>query len=179
MRFLNLSSDDYANMAHNNARALRSIGIQCFDLTLNKHAFNYKTQSISTAKNTIKDVYKRFDVVQIFHSCPVIFDLVKDHPNLIVYHSGTRYRNEPEKFNELFNDNVQMSFTDQCEFMDLGAKNLHYIAPHIELEPVFKRGTGKSIIGHYPSKASVKGTKEIREMLKPFEDFFVIRIDEV
>ena len=178
MRFLNLSSDDYANMAHNNARALRSIGIECVDLTMNKHAFNYESQSISSATNSIKATYKNFDVVQVFHSCPVIFDLVKDHPKLIVYHSGTRYRNEPEKFNELFNQNVLMSFTDQCEFMGLGAKNLHYIAPHIELKPVFKRGEGKTIIGHYPSKASVKGTDEIRQMLKPFEDMFEIRIDE-
>ena len=34
------------------------------------------------------------------------------------------------------------------------------------------------IIGHYPSNAEVKGTKEIREMLEPFKDDFEIRINE-
>jgi hypothetical protein len=62
--------------------------------------------------------------------------------------------------------------------MELGAKDVEYLAPHTDLKPVDKRKEGKLIIGHYPSNALVKGTKEIREMLEPFKDDFEIRIDE-
>jgi len=180
-KVLNLSSNDYANMAHNNANALRSIGVICEDLTLNSHVFGYTEESKVIDRKYIINHVNNYDVVQIFHSCPVILSLIeiaKFKGRLIVYHSGSRYRDEPFFYNNIFNPIVYRCITDQTEFMELGAKDIEYLAPHTDLKPVDKRKEGKLIIGHYPSNAIVKGTKEIREMLETFKDDFEIRIDE-
>lgn len=180
-RVLNLASNDYANMSHNNARALRSVEVHCDDFVLNMHPFGYKSQSQRIARERIKDVIFNFDCVQIFHTCPVMLELVLAsgyEGKIIVYHSGSRYRSNPEHWNDLFNKYVYRCITDQTEFMELGAKDIAYLAPHVDLKPVPKRKDGKLIIGHYPSNPEVKGTKEIREMLEPFKDDFEIRIDE-
>jgi len=180
-KILNLSSNDYANMAHNNANALRSIGVICEDLTLNSHVFGYTEESKVVDRKYIINHVNNYDVVQIFHSCPVILSLIeiaKFKGRLIVYHSGSRYRDEPFFYNNIFNPIVHRCITDQTEFMELGAKDIAYLAPHTDLKTVDKRKDGKLIVGHYPSNAIVKGTKDIREMLEPFKDDFEIRIDE-
>jgi hypothetical protein len=66
--------------------------------------------------------------------------------------------------------------TDQCEFL-LHDPTFNYLAPHTTLKPVQKHGS-KLIIGHYPSNADTKGTKDIELMLTPFINDFDIRIDE-
>ena len=180
MRILNISSNDYANMSHNNSRALRSIGVTCDDVTLNKHIFNYESQSEVVTREEVVHMISKYDVIQIFHTCPIMLKLAQlgKAKRLVVYHSGTRYRETPNDFNQIFNDVVDLCITDQTEFMQLGAKNIQYLAPHIDLLPTEKRKEGKLIVGHYPSNPIVKGTKEIREMLEPFKDDFEIRIDE-
>jgi len=181
IRVLNIASNDYANMSHNNANALRSIGVYCNDYVLSTHPFGYTSQSKAVTKERIRDIVNTFDVVQIFHTCPILLNEVlnaKFKGKIIVYHSGTRYRNESEYWNRVFNPIVHRCITDQTEFMELGAKDIEYLAPHTDLKPVEKRKEGKLIIGHYPSNALVKGTKEIREMLEPFKNDFEIRIDE-
>lgn len=181
IRVLNIASNDYANMSHNNANALRSIGVYCNDYVLSTHPFGYTSQSKEVSKNRIRDIVNTFDVVQIFHTCPILLNEVLNanfKGKIIVYHSGTRYRDEPDFYNRIFNKVVYRCITDQTEFMELGAKDIAYLAPHTDLKPTEKRKEGKLIIGHYPSNPLVKGTKEIREMLEPFKDDFEIRIDE-
>lgn len=181
IRVLNIASNDYANMSHNNANALRSIGVYCNDYVLSTHPFGYTSQSKAVSKNRIRDIVNTFNVVQIFHTCPILLNEVLNanfKGKIIVYHSGTRYRDEPDFYNRIFNKVVYRCITDQTEFMNLGAKDIEYLAPHTDLKPIEKRKDGKLIIGHYPSNALVKGTKEIREMLEPFKDDFEIRIDE-
>jgi len=110
----------------------------------------------------------------VFHSCPVVYDLVKHHPRVVVYHTGTRYRQSKEQFDRLFKGRTII--TDQCEFL-LHNPTFNYLAPHTTLKPVEKHGS-KLIIGHYPSNADTKGTKDIERMLTPFINDFDIRIDE-
>ena len=178
-RVLNLASNDYANMSHNNARALRSIGVNCFDYVLSPHPFGYESQSEIVTREEIISMVNKFDVIQIFHSCSIILNLVnigKFNGKLVVYHSGSRYRSEPDKFNKIFKE-VDVVITDQTEFIKLCDNEIHYLAPHIELEPTEKRKGGKLIVGHYPSNSEVKGTEDIKTMLEPFKNDFEIRID--
>lgn len=178
-RVLNIAINDYANMSHNNARALRSIGVDCFDYVLNPHPFGYESQSDIVTREEIISMVNKFDVIQIFHSCSIILNLVKIGKfsgKLVVYHSGSRYREEPDKFNKIFKE-VDVVITDQTEFIKLCDNEIHYLAPHIELEPTEKRKGGKLIIGHYPSNSDVKGTEDIKAMLEPFKNDFEIRIN--
>lgn len=177
LKYLLLSSNDYANLSQNYTDALTSIGVTAHNFTLSPHPFLYKSQAIVVNAAYIQSIFQSYDVVIILHSCPYILSLVKSHKHLVVVHSGTVYRDNPEIVNEMFNPLVKRSCTDQVEFMNLGSKDLSYIAPHTTHTRVPKRNTGKLVIAHYPSNPDVKGTKEIEQMLKPFKDDFDIRID--
>jgi hypothetical protein len=174
MRVLNLSSNDYANYAHDNARALRSIGIDCVDVCINAHPFGYATQSQVVTAAQIITTFNQYDCIQIFHSDVNLYNLVKSHRNIVVYHTGTRYRQQPEYHDKAFKD-CKIA-TDQCEFLLL-KDDMFYIAPHTDLKPIEKPKQDKLIIGHYPSNSTVKGTNAIERMLAPFLNDFDIRID--
>lgn len=172
IKILNISTDDYSNFAHENAKALRSIGVNCEDVKMIPHPFNYESQSVILSQAEILKKIKEFDIIQVFHSDANILELVKlidyKKKKIIVYHTGSRYRSNPNYYNSMFNPVVDLSFTDQCEFIGLGAKNLHYIATAIDTSKF--ENFGHEIkqpykIGHFPSNAEVKGTIKIMEML--------------
>jgi hypothetical protein len=174
MRVLNISSVDYANMAHENANALRAVGVDCDDFTNSSHVFQYKSASTRVDLSYIKEHYKEYDVIQLFHSCPVLYTIVYDHPNVIVYHTGTRYRQDKQRYDKLFNG--RDIFTDQCEFL-LHNESFKYIAPHVTLTKKIKPLGSKLRIAHYPSNYISKGTKDIQLMLRQFNEVFNIDIN--
>lgn len=173
MRILNLAVNDWANYSHDNANALRSIGIDCRDACFHPSPFNYKTQSLITNKNEITRVRNSYDIIQVFHTDPTIYNLVKDHPKVIVYHTGTRYRQQPDFHDKIFKG--RKIATDQCEF--LFKQHMEYIAPHVNHDVIQKSHGKKLIIGHYPSNPESKNTKKIQSMLSQFKNDFEIRID--
>lgn len=165
---LNISSNDYSNYAHTNAVALRSIGCDCVDLVLQPHRFYPKQSTPSTIPGMIAKA-KQASVVQLFHSDDKLYDLIKPHAKrVVVYHTGTRYRENHIYLNEKFKGLKTAS--DQSEFSVLG--NHTYIVSPVELPAAPFYRTGKLKIGHYPSHQVVKGTAEIIEMLKPFQNKF-------
>lgn len=167
------SSNDYASFGHSMGKALRSIGVDCIDTTLSKHPFNYGTESKVVSRETFKTLSVLADHVIICHSCPILFDL-NGNPNFSVIHTGTRYREAPKYFNELF-QSAKRHLSDQTEFMRLG--KMDYIVSAIDPAIYKPKPIGsKLIVGHFPSNPEVKGTNEIIEMLKPFKDQFEIRI---
>lgn len=169
------SSHDYSNLLHNQANALRSIGVDAVDVTLHRHELKYPTQSRVVSRQTLSQLTREAELVIIGHSCPVILSLNKCR-KYAVYHSGTRYRERPEHFNKLFRG-AFLTLSDQTEFMSLG--NHKYIVSAIDpaLYQPTSRKPGKLIIGHFPSNPEVKGTADIIRMLEPFKNDFEIRID--
>jgi hypothetical protein len=169
MKILNLSYDDYANFGHENANALRSIGLNCVDLKRVKHGFGYGTESKVSTSSDIMSQIKKCDVLQLFHSdstwLKYAYELGK---KIYVYHTGTTFRQNSEHCNNIFNPYVNAAFTDQCEFMGLGMKNEKYIATAIntnKFQCTNWNVNDNYVIAHYPSNASVKGTVHIKKML--------------
>lgn len=168
MKIVNIAENDYANYSHNNAKSLRSIGVNCVDFTLQSHKFKYKTES---KKATINEMIKHIstaDICQVMHSHTKLFEIAKEHckGRVVVYHTGSRYRVNPGYYNDFFKGHK--TFTDQTEFMDLG--DHEYIISPVEFEtPKFYR-SGKIKIGHFPSNTETKGSAQIIEMLKPFNN---------
>lgn len=170
------SSVDYSNLMHSQANALRSIGVDAVDVTLHRHELNYATQSRVVSRQELSDLTRRAEMVIIGHSCPVILNLNKCK-RYAVYHSGTRYRNNPEHFNKLFKG-AFVSLSDQTEFMSLG--NHKYVVSAIDpglYQSSKPKKNRKLIVGHFPSNPEVKGTADIIRMLEPFKNDFEIRID--
>ncbi len=187
MKILNCCYSDYANYSYCNARALQAVGIDAKAISLTRHSFGYTEQAECTTEKDMLEQMREADVIQIMHTCPTTYDLVRklDAINkpvkpLFVYHTGTRYRQEPDKYNQLFNPIIERALTDQTEFMHLGGKDIAYVAVAIDTDKIYpriKQPGNKLIIGHYPSKSQVKGTERIIKMLQPYWDLFDIRWD--
>jgi hypothetical protein len=175
MKVLNIATHDFSNMSHENANALLSVGVYCLDVKIHPHVFKYKTESHIRTSRWIKENYRNFDVIQLFHSDESLFYIVQDHPNVVIYHTGTRYRNYKKKYDQLFKG--RKIITDQCEFL-LHNPTFNYLAPHTTLKPKPKDTTGKLIVGHYPSQPDTKGTDRIIEMLELFKNDFELRISK-
>lgn len=168
MKVLLISFEDWANFAHETANSLRSIGIDCTDVKRKPHQFKYKSESKLTTDQEIKDLIKTHEIIIFMHAYSVYLPFaVSKNKKIYVFHTGTSYRISPNECNNIFNDYVEGTFTDQCEFMSLGAKNIHYLASAINTDEIKCGIETKDILefAHYPSNPNVKGTNEIRSML--------------
>ena len=170
MKVVNCSRTDWAAFSYDNAMALRSVGIDAESLCMIKHQFNYEKASTPATGETIRKKMKEADVVQIIHSCAHslnYFISSRSKAKLIVYHSGSIYRNNPATFNKLFNGHVHKSVIALGEFSGLGCKNEHYMVGAIDTDSIFPNYEEPNYytIAHYPSNAAIKGTDNIRKMI--------------
>lgn len=169
MKIVWLNSSDYANFSYNQSESLKSVGVNSESYTLTKHEFGYKNQSILVTKEQMIQKIKIADIVVIAHSHTAFIEMCRPYnKRLIVYHTGSPYRMNPAGMNAVFNPIVYLTLTDQCEFLELGAKNIYYNAAAINVASYNKFGHQIKLpykVAHYPSNAETKGTSKIHEML--------------
>lgn len=169
MRICNLNFSDYSNLSQRMAEAITAQGIQCDSYAIKPHAFGYGSQSKIIKANEITEIVRKYDVIQIMHSCS---ELMRFIPNIrgrriTVWHTGTNYRKGHLTINKAFNKIVRKSFYDSCEFETLGMKNPVYCLGCIDVSQFgFQYAKGRNFIfGHFPSNHLNKGTKEINEVM--------------
>ncbi len=171
MKVINCSRTDWANFSSDNAAALRSVGVDAESLCMIKHSFDYVRPSTVCSQETIKQKMREADYVQIMHSCSHslnAFIASGSKAKLIVYHTGTIYRNDPGTFNNLFNPHVCRSVIALPEFSGLGSKNEQYIVGAVDTDSITPSGRMPTLpykVAHYPSNAEVKGAEQIIEMM--------------
>lgn len=170
MRVLNLSQNDWANYSHDNMLSLRSAGIDCIAAKEHPHKFNYPEQAQVLDNGGIKELIREADIVQIMHSNHKMLRLCKDvgHQNIVVYHTGTNYRDDPAFYNNLFNPIVKASIIALGEFNRKGAYNQKYCSVAVDtfnLKPGRKPGDLVRI-GHFPSNSEVKGSAKVLGVVK-------------
>lgn len=184
MKILNVCYDDHANFMHDNANALRSVGVDCLDVKMVKHPFSYPSQATVVNEEQLIKAIAENDLIQIFHSEDFALKYCKGK-RVIVYHTGTRYRQRPGLFNDLFNPIVERSIIALPELMGKGAKNEVYLVGAIDTERITPIKTAKGervIVGHFPSNQVVKGTETINKIvneLKREYDFEYIHSTEI
>lgn len=164
MKILNCCSSDWANFSHDNANALRSVGLNCMDVKFNKHEFGYDTESAIASKATMLSLIMEHDVVQIMHSDLLMLDLCREFKGkLIVWHTGTAYRKNSDKLNAAFNPRVSLSICALGELMGKGAKNEVYMVGAIDVKKLQPGYVNRDVckIAHYPSNETIKGSDEI------------------
>lgn len=169
MKVMSIAYDDYANLAYNHTIALCSVGVEAVCYKRIKHPFGYPIEGIVTTTNAMLEASRWADVIQVFHSWDMLLNPAFKDKKKVIWHTGTAYRQNSERLNHLFNPIVDMTISDHCEFMHLGAKNIHYMAPAIDtdkIKPSDRVPTKPYRVGHYPSNPEVKGTKKIIEMMK-------------
>jgi len=168
MKVLNLSHNDYACFSLNNAKALRSVGVDCKCMTETAHVFHYSEYPEIAPLSKMIQAAHDVDIIQIFHSSVSILQAVKRlNKRIMVYHTGTNYRARHMKMNGIFNPVVERTFIDSPEFYNLGAKNITYIATAIDTDKIqaVHAGNSSPIFAHYPSLPDTKGTVKIIEMM--------------
>ena len=160
MRVINLCFADHANFSFDNAESFKVVPRQ----------FGYERQSRIMPYGKMLREIERADVVQIMHSdCKALeFCLKAGHDNIVVYHTGTTYRQDHETLNSLFNPHVKRSFIALGEFAGLGAKNETYIVGAIDTNKI--KASDKEVnelfqFSHYPSNPKVKGTETIIRLM--------------
>jgi hypothetical protein len=102
---------------------------------------------------------------------------------VIVWHTGTRYRTDPEKHNQRWNDIVEKSVIALGEFQNLGAKDPVYCGITVDTDYLMPEYKNNKVItfGHYPSNAGVKGTASILKVIgrinEKYNGKFIFRHD--
>lgn len=167
MRVLNITSDDYANLAYQMGECLKAAGVECTTLKLHAHAFGYTKTAPIVTEETMLLSCRVFDVVQIFHSdlrCLRIFEQSKSDANLVVWHTGTPYRSNWRNMNEYFKN--AMVICDEASLMHMAVEP-RFIHTGIDtdlIKPNYYK-SGAYIFAHYPSNKERKGSSEILEAL--------------
>ena len=117
MKVLFASYNDYSNLCQGFSDALNSIGIESSNAALSPHAFGYTTQVLS--RNQMRNAMRDVDCIVIGHTHEMMLDLCAGlGKRLFVIHTGTIYRQNPEKFNAIFNPVVERVLIDSPEFFD-------------------------------------------------------------
>lgn len=170
VKVLNISSNDWANYSHTNMVALRSVGVDADGLKIHPHGFGYSNQHPLATSQEIKAKIPNYDIVQIFNSDVLMLGLVKGFKGkVLVYHTGTGYREKPQELNNYFNPVVWKTCIAHGEFAGMGAKNEVYIDRAVDTEkikPVYNNLTKPYKFLHCPSSDKVKGTKAIKRMME-------------
>lgn len=168
MRVINISHEDYANFSYDNCQAMRSVGINADAFILKRHPFNYSNQATQLPINKIREECLRADIIQVMHTCGTMYDVVKDLGKpVIVWHTGTRYRQGYEKHNERWNPLAVKHVCVLPELMKLGCINPEFISMTVDVNKLQPDYSVPEIlrIAHYPSNVIVKGTKAITQMM--------------
>lgn len=169
MRVINITWDDYANYGYHNAMAMRSVGIDAEAFCLKRHGFGYDKHATNVTMEQIVEECNKADVIQVMHSCDTMYNAVKNlDKKIIVWHTGTRYRTQPDHYNKMWNPIVYKSVLALGEFMNSGAKNPVYFGITVDVDsitPDYKLNT-PLVVAHYPSNPLVKGTSIINTLTR-------------
>jgi hypothetical protein len=172
MKVLNVCSNDYANFAFNNAKALRSVGVDCEAVSLTPHIFRYTECARVVNGAEMRRLAEQADIVQVFHTQAECLPFIPEGKRMTVYHTGTIYRQKPEKYNALFNPIVERVFIDSPEFFTLGGKNVTYVATAIDTDKIKRVQcfNDRTVFAHYPSLPETKGTETIIRVMAEFPE---------
>lgn len=167
MKVIIISRNDWANMSYEYVKCMRSVGLDAHGFKMLKHHYNYDNEvPIFNKLEEIKNHLEEADVI-LFNHTEYIDPQVKLSNKLIgVIHTGSRYRQNHQKMNQLFNQIVDISFCGG-DVLNMGAKNEVWIQPVIDLEkinPVYRTDFQRdTLIAHYPS--SLKGYEHIQNAI--------------
>lgn len=170
MKILNISQTDWANFQYSNMGALRSVGLECDSITMQKHPF-YAEQS--EVVPCIGDIIKRianYDVIQFFHDNVSLFDLL--YPamvgkKVITYHTSSYYRANSAYVNAHMAPVAHKQVCAMPEFMAMCPRGVYMVGAvdTDKIKPGGWVGNERPTFAHYPSNPNVKGTAKIAELM--------------
>lgn len=165
MKILSICQDDFANFMYDNMKALRSVGLECDSVKLQKHPF-YEEQSPVMELMDIWNMMDGYDVIQFFHDNVTLFDLINKeslNQRFIVYHTSSYYRANSDLVNRVMangnGDIIHIACMPEFMAMCLGAV---YMVGAVDTSLGIEATCNN--FAHYPSNSIVKGTAEIERI---------------
>jgi hypothetical protein len=163
--------NDWANVGWVFKASLESVGVSAVALRTGKaHPFGYPEQAKGA---TLEEIQKEIDQARavMFMHTQWPGDLVLEGKKVAVFHGGSWYRQEPERWNAFWNPKVDVTAIQTADLLDKGAKNQVWIMPSVDtdfLEPNRWFAGGKLVFAHYPRKASKKGSGHFLSAMAPY-----------
>lgn len=178
MKIINYCYDDYANFMHEITRAMLFVGMDAYDYIVNRHSYGYPEEGKPIKPDDLRLVAHDADVIQIFHSdesaLADVKKFMKPSQLLIVWHTGTRYRQRFLHFNNVFK-NVSASVFALPELYNIGGStNPYFIMGCVDtaMLELMKKPVNSQVvkIGHFPSNYETKKTDAIRTIFSAIDE---------
>lgn len=168
-----LSFNDWAYVGYNLSMCMKSIGVESYALTINKRDSHEKEQqSIIATNKKMQEYARKANTIVFMHSQNQILTVLKNidttNKKIVVFHGGSRYRDNSQEMNNIWNSIVDISLVQTGDLLNLGAKNEVWFMPPIDTDnilPYWYRG-GSLTMGHFPSNKNTKGSNEILEVIE-------------
>ena len=154
---------DFARYGYLASKAMRTAGINSRSFALKPHEFHYPEQADIVSKEKIRRECSDSDVIVVMHSCGTMETIVKEFSGkkpIVVFHTGTRYRVNRNKYDDLWRPHATMVVAALAEFMTQEKEYMGITVDDTELLPDYSYRHHS--FGHYPSNSVVKGTETIR-----------------
>jgi glycosyltransferase involved in cell wall biosynthesis len=182
---LMLAINDWANTGYRFYRCMKHLGLDVEAYKREPHPFMYPEQIPihDWLKNT-DDGYVVFaprfrdkakDAKVIHYIATTIVDPGVDlrTKNVVMQHGGRAYRYGPEMVNKVFNRVVDKTIIQCPDLLGYGANNeqwIYYPVDTDSIRPALERSGRKLVVGHFPSLPTLKGTREINEVMASVDD---------
>ena len=201
MRVLALCKWDWANSVHRYTECLRMLGLDVVAFKGEIHRFNYPQQlalhtgliraqltnnyPIMLSCHELKKYAEEADIVHMFASTYIDTGVDYTQKKVIIQHSGTTFRMEPERCNQVFNQIVDYTIMQFPTLLNQGAKNevlIYYPVDTKYLQSDYRRrNSNKLIVEHFPSAGETKGTANINvtseELKKKYNHRFEFELE--
>lgn len=158
---------DNANRTYKTVKALRSVGVNAKGLRMRNHPFGYANELQKAGMFEIVEAIKKHDIIWLTMGTINLLRYIPFDKELIVTHSGTKYRQNPQAYNHAFNcfPNVRHLMIT-ADLMGLGAINETLINARIidDIERVVNN-YNSPVIAHFPSNPQKKGSELILKVI--------------
>jgi len=173
-RVLFLANYDWSNVGYEFAQSLKAVGVDADMYIGSRHPFKYYKEGLLLIdRYQLNQLIIKADIVQFMHSQLVSSNIDLAIKKCYVFHGGSRYRENSEIVNMIFNPYVRKSLIQTTNLMGLGAKDEVWMLPAINTEMVARRRARKNdklVIGHYPGQSIHKGSDKINNVMKRIMD---------
>lgn len=182
MRIVSVCVNDWANYSYEISESMKLVGLDAETFKTRPHAYQYRKEATIASIKRIQQELARADVIMVMHSAPYFYQFVKDlRKPIIVWHTGTGYRQSPEKFNDMWNPIASKVVCCLGEFMFMGCKDPIYFNMTVDtsaFRPNFEPTSAEFLkVGHYPSKPEVKGTEAVSEIFRSLHNNNRLKFD--
>jgi len=181
MKALVVSNIDHCNMGYSISQALQKVGVNATATFRKYEAFRHPESGIQIVDEANLTPYaKEADIILFMHTAYRELGVDLSTKKVLVWHTGSGYRQKYTKYNRFFDRIVDVSLCG-ADVLGLGCKNerkLNGLTDVNLLQPIYERQGDKIIIAHYPSNPKgIEIIQEAIERLSPLSDSFIFKYD--